>query len=42
MSKVRTRLIYNGIIAKAFHPSRVSKLLDEHTRNGGDICDFEI
>jgi len=41
-SEERTTLIYHELLAKALHPDRVSKWLDYHLDNGGDICDFEF
>jgi hypothetical protein len=41
MSKQRTQLIERELIAKALHPSRVSKWLDYHLENGYDIYDFD-
>jgi len=42
MSKSRTILLQDELMAKAFHPSRVSKWLDYHCENGGDVADFEM
>jgi len=42
MSKVRSNLLYDELIRKAFHPSRVAKLLDYHCDNGGNVTDFEM
>ncbi len=42
MSKVRIKLIQEELMAKAFHPSRVSKWLDYHCENGGEVADFEM
>ncbi len=42
MSKERSKIIYNELTEKAFHPSRVSKWLDYHCENGGTIEDFEM
>jgi hypothetical protein len=42
MSKVRTKLLYDEILEKALHPDRVSKWLDYHCENGGNIIDFEF
>jgi hypothetical protein len=41
MSKQRTQIIEHELIAKALHPSRVSKWLDYHIANGKDISEFE-
>ena len=41
MSKERTKIIEQELMTKALHPSTVSKWLDYHIENGGDICDFE-
>ena len=41
MSKVRTKIIEKDLIIKALHPSRISKWLDYHLTNGGNIYDFE-
>ena len=41
MSKERTKIIEHELMSKALHPSKVSKWLDYHIKNGGDICDFE-
>jgi hypothetical protein len=42
MSKTRTKLLQDELMAKAFHPSRVAKWLDYHCENGGDVADFEM
>jgi len=42
MSKSRTKLLQDELMAKAFHPSRVSKWLDYHCENGGTVADFEM
>ncbi len=42
MSKARTKLLQDELMEKAFHPSRVSKWLDYHCENGGDVVDFEM
>ena len=39
-SKERTELIYNELLSVELHPNKVSKLLDFHLDNGGDLCDF--
>ena len=41
MSKERTKIIEQELMTKALHPYTVSKWLDYHIENGGDICDFE-
>jgi hypothetical protein len=41
MNIKRSKTIYIELISKAFHPSRVSKWLDYHLDNGGDISTFE-
>ena len=41
MSKERTKIIEYELMIKALHPSKVSKWLDYHIKNGGDIWDFE-
>ena len=41
MSKQQTKHIYYELIEKALHPSRVSKWLDYHCENGGEIADFD-
>ena len=41
MSKQRTKIIEKELIAKALHPSRISKWLNYHLENGKDISDFE-
>ena len=40
MSKQRTKIIESQLIAKALHPSIISKWLDYHLENGKDIYDF--
>ena len=42
MSKQRSNIIYNELLEKAFHPSRVSRWLDYHCENGGTPEDFEM
>jgi hypothetical protein len=42
MSKSRTKLLRDELMAKAFHPSRVAKWLDYHCENGGTVADFEM
>ncbi len=42
MSKKRCKIIYEELIAKAFHPSRVEKWLEYHINTGGDINDFDM
>ena len=41
MSINRSKTIYIELISKAFHPSRVSKWLDYHLDNGGEISTFD-
>ena len=41
MSKHRTKIIEPELLAKALHPSRVSKWLEYHIDQGYDICNFE-
>jgi hypothetical protein len=41
MSRQRTNIIAQELMTKALHPSRVSKWLDYHLKNGYDITDFE-
>jgi len=41
MSKARTKLLEYELMAKALHPSRVSKWVDYHYDNGGTAADFE-
>jgi len=42
LSKERSKIIYNELLEKAFHPSRVSRWLDYHCENGGTPEDFEM
>jgi hypothetical protein len=37
MSKIRSKIIYEELISKAFHPSRVEKWLDYHLKEGRNI-----
>jgi hypothetical protein len=39
-SKERTTFIYHELLAKALHPDKVSKWLDYHLDNGGDLGNF--
>jgi hypothetical protein len=41
MSKARSTLIFQDLIAKALHPDRVSKWLDYFCDNGGEVSDFD-
>lgn len=40
MSIVRTKIIYDELLAKAMHPSRYGKALEYHIANGGGLDDF--
>ncbi len=42
MSKQRSKIIYEELIAKAFHPSRVEKWSEHHYNNGGDLSNFDM
>ena len=39
--KAGTKIIEYELMTKALHPSRISKWLEYHIENGGDICNFE-
>jgi len=41
MSKVRTRIIHDELLAKTLHPSKIETWLEHHLLNGGKIDDFE-
>jgi hypothetical protein len=41
MSKYRSNIIYNELVAEALTPDRISKWLDYYCENGGDAFDFD-